>query len=279
MALGTWHILSVDECNYSEFCLEQLSNLPWAADLVSNLRNSGGPRKRENRPFMFEARFAYELHLAGLTPIYEYDAGVGGSSIDFFIPGDCPWLIELVCIEETILLEVATHTEELETGGEARFLMLDGSAKDQRLTEAGEMIKFQEKLYEKVWRHGKPHKFPIPDSNSRHLILVDSRGFSGGSGPIEDHIRQIMYGPRQVREQELVQFFRNKPVHGIFDPENKYDPAKVMMDRLHMIGFVNERRFEPGGMRQTWTFRPNHLMPGNERVFDYFPAALKRTEP
>lgn len=275
MALGTGHILSVDECDYSEHCVKELSNAAWANELVSNIRRNGGARKRENRPFMFEARFGYELHLAGLQPTYEYETGVDDSKVDFYIPGSHPWLMELVCIEETILLEEATYTETLITGGDARFMMLDGNAEDQRLTEAGEMIKLQEKLYQKVWQHGKPHKFPVPDGITKNLLLVDSRGFDGGSGPDSDHIQQLVYGPRYV-QQEFVQFFRGNPVRGIFDPDNKYPAAQVLQQRVHLIGFVSERKFGQGEIRRSWTFRPNHLMTNNEQVFDCFPDSLKR---
>ena len=52
----------------------------------------------ENQPLLFEARVARELHLSDLTDVqYEFQAGVGESTVDFRLRRTQVWLIEVAC--------------------------------------------------------------------------------------------------------------------------------------------------------------------------------------
>jgi hypothetical protein len=61
--------------------------VPWARSVLDRLKKAGGIRS-ENKPLIFEVRFAYELHRAGNVAEYEYKAGVGGSTVEFCVPGE-----------------------------------------------------------------------------------------------------------------------------------------------------------------------------------------------
>jgi hypothetical protein len=275
-----WHHLSLEEREFAEHVLDHLRPISWASPLVKAIDAQGGVRAPENRPLLFEARVCFEIDRAGIVPRYEVSAGIGESTIDLLIPGEPNWLVELVAAEESDILELATYEEVLtdengeSLGTKARFLELRGDADDQRLSEAGEMIKLQEKLYEKVCKDGRPHKFPIPTEDTRHAILVDARGFGGGDGPDAEQIMQLMYGPKYV-PAEYVQTFARNPVAGLFDVENTRKGAHLLRERIHIIGFCMEEEFGHGTLQKRIAWRPNHLLWENEKIFDQAPSFFK----
>ncbi len=279
-----WHILCHDEVAYSAECISALASVGWAQPLLKKIADQGGCSTVKSRSFLFEARFAYELFRSGIEPKYEYATGVGDSQVDFAISvGNALWLIELVATDETKAVQAATYEEKLldengkPMGTIGKFLGLRSNAEDQRKTTAGEMLKLQEKLYEKVERNGHPHKFPEPKPDTRHAIIIDARAFGGGQGPCQDEIMQITYGPEQVKDQWFVQFFKDEPVIGIFDQRNKRSGAVLLQERIHMIGYVVEEEFGPGKFREQVSYRPNHLLAPLETFFESFP--LKRSTP
>jgi hypothetical protein len=89
--------LTSSEAEFTERAIASLKDVAWARPVLERLQKSGG-LKSENMPLMFEVRFAYELHRAGKMAAYEYSAGVGDSTVEFRVPGDITWLIELVSI-------------------------------------------------------------------------------------------------------------------------------------------------------------------------------------
>ncbi|MCK5708771.1 MAG: hypothetical protein KAI43_14075 [Candidatus Aureabacteria bacterium] len=93
-------ILSTQEAEYTKFVINQLNNVLWAKPLLNRIVKSGGLTS-ENMPLLFEARFAYELHCAGIDAEYEYKAGVGKSTVEFKLNTAPVWLIELVSIRES----------------------------------------------------------------------------------------------------------------------------------------------------------------------------------
>ena len=278
-----WHNLSSAECDYSEKILKEMAGAAWISPLIRAIDEQGGIGNLQNRPLLFEARVCYELFRKNVVPQYEHSAGVGNSTIDLLIPGPNNWLIEIVAMDESAALEQATSKQELfdadgtSTGSIARFLELTGDAKDQRLTEAGEMIQLQQKLYEKIWKNGQPHKFPEIKPSFLQAIWIDARGFGGGHGPDADQRMQIVYGPNQVKNQQFVQFFAGKEVAGIFDEMNLRAAAKLMRERIHMIGFCCEKDFMPGGIQQSTVWYPNQFIPGWRELFAEFPDCLKRS--
>lgn len=64
----------------------------------------------DDKSKLFEIRFAYYLAGRGHTPLYEFNAGVGESSVDFFVDGSPSWLMELVCLRPSDAVKKATVT-------------------------------------------------------------------------------------------------------------------------------------------------------------------------
>jgi hypothetical protein len=231
---------------------------------------------------LFEARFANELYRCGITAQYEHKAGIGDSTIDFAIQTDPDlWLIELVIAEETQAIGIATYEQELmgpsgdALGVKGRFLELRSDAADQKSTIAGEMLKLQVKLYEKVEKGGKPHKFPVPAANVKHAIVIDARGFAGGDGLNNEELRQLVYGPENVKDQRVVQFFGDDVVLGIFDARNERPGAQLLRERIHLIGFVREEEFGASKFQEQVSYHVNPFLPEYETFFEGFP--LKRS--
>lgn len=278
-----WHIVTSAEVAYSKECIDKLTAVAWARPLLTAIESQGGPSALSSRSLLFEVRFAFELYRSGITPTYEFSTGVGDSKVDFAIKTESGhWLIELVCADETDAIEAATYEEELldhsgnSIGTNARFLELRSDAEDARLSEAGEMLKLQEKLYEKVLHDGQPHKFPLSANGVRHAIIMDARGFGGGDGPDNAHIRQLIYGPEHVGELWRRQCFKNKPVLGVFDQRNTRPGARGLQERIHIIGISNEREFGPGKFREQVSYCINMMLSDSKDVLEQFPL-LKST--
>src|SRR6266436_1426963 len=90
-----WDILSQDEADFAQTILPELANQPWAQPLVAGIKDNGG-LTRVNKDRLFELRFAYALHRAGITLRYEIP-GEGKSTIDFgFASQGRPWAVELL---------------------------------------------------------------------------------------------------------------------------------------------------------------------------------------
>ena len=65
-----WDILSQDDVDFVQAIMHELANQTWAQPIVAGINDNGG-LKRENKDRLFELRFAYALHRAGITPRYE----------------------------------------------------------------------------------------------------------------------------------------------------------------------------------------------------------------
>src|SRR6185436_10622653 len=145
--------------------MEALRSVPWAAELVKGIEAKGGVRKAP-AGFLFELRFAYELHLVvpGAPIQYEIKTGVGDSSVDFLVPaGDQRWLIELVNLDESktvTKMRDATRTQEA-PGVTSEVVSLSSDNTDKRATPYGELVRAGEKIEEKVWDAAlkQPRKF------------------------------------------------------------------------------------------------------------------------
>jgi hypothetical protein len=75
-----------DEYDFTTEAMDALQSVPWAAPLL-RAAQTRDLLKAEDKPLMFEVRFAFELHRAGMIAEYEYPTGVGGSSVDFRVLG------------------------------------------------------------------------------------------------------------------------------------------------------------------------------------------------
>src|SRR5947207_532469 len=90
--------LSRREHAYMERVLGELAKVPWANALVKAIEQGGGIATA-NAPLLFEARFAFALLQQRIAATYEFNAGVGATTVDFLVPGTPEWLIELVSIQ------------------------------------------------------------------------------------------------------------------------------------------------------------------------------------
>ncbi|GEM_PF-1470656 len=249
-----WHILTGSEADRCRACVEQLSPVTWAKPLLKAIESNGGLLSDNARPLLFELRFAAEMANANIVPIYEF-AGLEPDKIDFKLPGKPSWLTELVAIDETAnLSEIPKYDDELVEGETkkgsgifVRSLMIRSDAENQTHTGGWQMIKMQQKIEAKVSQDNKPHKFPTISGENIHAILIDTRGFGGGDGADIHALRQIVYGAGHGH-QGFIEYFKDKPVMGLFDAMNTSAEAAILKERIHCLVFVNEKQFGPGTM-------------------------------
>lgn len=171
-------ILTTAEAELTRRAIEALAGVEWARPLLRRVAEAGGVVPAA-MPLLFEVRFAYALHRCGRTAQYEYGAGVGGSTIEFRIPGARDWLVELASVRESEAAKAATR-QRGPLYEQALITPPPGAprAVAERSSEA-QMIKAQEKIGVKVFAKGQPTKFPFPGA-AIHAILTDMRGYLPG---------------------------------------------------------------------------------------------------
>lgn len=114
----------------------ELKSVAWACPLLEEIQMRGGFKAPAS--FLFELRLAAEIHRAGRSATYEFQTGVGLTSVDFRLGCHLDWLIEL--------LRPEPHS---------------------RSDEESQMLKFAGILSDKVCtKHGLPSKFPRSEARS-----------------------------------------------------------------------------------------------------------------
>jgi hypothetical protein len=254
-----WDFLSQREADFSGQAIAVLGGQRWAQALLQAIEQNGGMTSA-NKALLFEARFAYALHQAGVAPQYEV-AGEGESTLDFGFPsGQREWLVELVRLEETAAAQAAT-TVEVDQHGISWFgRLLTTAAADPRQSEEGETLKAVERICQKCERDGQPHKFPAP-AGRFHALIVDFRTFLHG-GDVQDRIH-VGLGGRYVKGPWYQRFWRNRLISGVFSPETTLRGATQCRERVHFLGFVNETAYEDGAFRAATQFIANPYLFGN----------------
>jgi len=265
-------VLTTKEAEYTQRAIDVLKPVAWATPLLERVASAGG-LIAANMPLLFEVRFAYELHLAGAVAEYEHAKGVGASTIDFRIPGDREWLVELVSIRESAGLRDATQ----QFGPIYQRVLTTGSSNPAHSEEA-EMITTLGRIGEKVLADGSPTKFPIP-STVIHAILVDMRGYLGSGGDVVDY--QQMANGAAAMDPEVtwaIHYWDDQPIRGLFEqiPDHPLRAASVMRERIHFIGFIAEQKYQDGEIRRRAYYMPNpHLLPTEaEQIAAYRTFAL-----
>jgi hypothetical protein len=263
--------------------LKALRSEPWARGLVARVDALG--IKPEADDTLFELRYAHDLVRAGLQPAYEHRTGVGNSTVDFNLPGEVPWLVELVSIRQSDAMKAATSTETLSPGITTDTLFLSSTAgladpSKGKQTQQHELLRVVHKLGEKVYDGKKPIKFPVPDGSNFHMLLIDMRGFEGlAAYPDRDHCRQIVSGPYGVHDPFNVASHADtgEPIRGVWDPENPSRAAALLRERVHVIGFVHEQLYCDDEIRDiTLPFLNQALLPDAERFHALYPLAAER---
>jgi hypothetical protein len=255
-----------DEVDFTKAAIDALQSVPWAAPLLRRVAQARDLPEPEHKPLMFEVRFAFELHRAGVVAEYEYPTGIGGSSVDFRIPGSPEWLIEIVSIRTSRVVQQATRQIDSPYTGygndssnpypiKRHSFQMSTSDSNPRQRPEGELIRVQEKIGEKVRvKDGSPTKFPI-SNGAMHLIVVDMRGYLDGGGH-KNAYRQIAYGAQNaiVNREWVGEFWqepsgKREPIKGLFEASNTRPAAQLIQERIHFLGFINERQYREGEIR------------------------------
>lgn len=259
--------LTVKEADYTNSAIDQLKNVDWAKPIVNRVHERGGLNS-ENMPLLFEIRFAYELHLNGFLAEYEYNAGVGGSTIEFMVKNSKKWLIELLSIRATKAAKRAIRKTGL-------IYIQKFNAKDTAQSAEAEMITAEQKIGEKVFKNHKPIKFPLPN-DSFHLILADCRGYLDQGGDIFDY-RQMAYGADGIPHDYswMIHYWkindRYEPIKGLFEKTNPLEAAKYIQERIHFLGFITESDFCIGEIKKRAYYLANpHLFKSEKEAKEAF---------
>ncbi len=248
-----WDSLSDNEAHFSAAILDELADQPWARQLVANIKDNGGIT-RANKGRLFELRFAYSLHQKGTVPRYEIP-GEGNSTLDFgFTSMDQVWAVELMRLEETSAVQSATQVWVDEDGVTQGSLHLSTNADDPRQSTEGETIKAVERICQKCERDGRPHKFPVPDG-AYHALLVDFRTFLDG-GDSADCIH-VGLGGDYVKNETCRLRWKGELISGVFNLRTNVHGAEQARQRVHFIGFVNERDYGSGAFARATQFIAN----------------------
>jgi hypothetical protein len=195
------------------------------------------------------------VHAAGSSAEYEYETGLGASTVDFRIASAPEWLAELVSVRES----KATIDASIDDGTFFGLTLASLPGTNSKTSEAGEMLLAQQKIGEKVYAD-KETKFPEPTTGNFHMIVIDMRGYLGGI-PVVDQFdyRQIAGGSYRVPD-EYVQFWGNEPIKGLFELGNPLRSASFVRDRVHFLAFVRERLYTEGELPSIIRFFANpHL--------------------
>lgn len=248
--------LTSKEARRTERAIAALGAVVWAAPLLTRLNNAGGI-KSENMPLMFEVRFAHELHQAGITAEYEYSAGVGDSTVEFRLHTIPTWLIELVSVRTSDAAKRAVRKVGMIY--EQHFSPTPG---DPGRSTGGELITAEQNIGEKVFADGTPTKFPPLDGSFR-MILTDIRGYLDEGGDAYDY-RQMAYGSHGIpkRLPWMIHYWeihpsQMTPIKGLFEVDNPLRASRYVQERIHFLGFVRERDFFEGEIKQIGYYLPN----------------------
>jgi ribosomal L7/L12-like protein len=211
-----------------------------------------------------QLRFGYAVRGAGIQPRYE-TAGVGQSTLDFgFTSGGRDFLVEMMRLEETDAVRAATKAEEFTDGAVMVSRNLSTNAEDARQSEEGETLKAVERICQKFESGGKPHKFP-PLGQATHVLLVDIRTFLNG-GDVWDRVH-VGLGGECVPSEVYRRYYKGNLISGVFSPKTKLRGAAEARERLHFIGFVNEKSYEASAIGPAIQFIANpHLFKTEEEA-------------
>jgi len=230
--------LSEREAVHARHIIENVKEEDWARALLRRIEENGGLISA-NKSLLFELRFAFALRQAGAEPRYEIP-GEGETTLDFgFAAGDQQWAVELMRLEETNAAKAATGFKIIDRG---RWFsrILSSMAADRRQSEEGETLKAVERICQKCEADGAPAKFPIP-GDALHLLLIDFRTFLHG-GDDYDKIH-VGLGGEFLKSEFHKRYWDGKLISGVFSNDNPVRGAEFIRERVHFLGFVNEKKY------------------------------------
>jgi hypothetical protein len=216
----------------------------------------------------------------GVTAKYEYETGVGSSTVDFYISvGGIEWLVELVSLQVSDAVKDATCYDGLVSSVE----LSSDAVNPKQSPEAG-MIRAQEKIAGKVFsREDGLVKFPPVQPRRYHVILCDMRGYLLRGGDQWDY-RQMAWGHAGIpvshpQREMLIQYWPKRedglsePIKGLFEESNPTRGAKYIQERVHFLGFVNEQKYGEGCVQEGSLYLANwHLFSDDGSAKDVYCA-------
>jgi hypothetical protein len=260
----SFDFLTGREADYTQSVMDELAKTPWAKPLVDDVNATGG-LTGENKAKLFELRFGHGLDKAGIVPRYE-TPGEAQSTLDYgFTSGGRDFLVEMMRLEETDAVRAATKIEKFADGAVMTSRRLGTDATDKRQSEEGETLKAVQRICQKFESDGKPHKFPVPGA-ATHVLLVDFRTFLLDGGDEYDRVH-VGLGGDLVTNEAHRRYWEGKLITGVFSPKTNVRGAAEARQRLHFIGFVNEKSYEEGAFGPAIQFIANpHLFKTSEQA-------------
>jgi hypothetical protein len=249
-------MLESSEAIFAQQVVGELKDVAWVRPIIRRIKENGG-LNRENldhllqlKDQLFELRFAYALHQAGVAPRHEVPSEAK-SMIDFgFESKGQQWAVEMMRLGETEAVKEATVSWPVEDGVQltSRCLSTDSMA--------GETFKAIRRICQKCERDGRPHKFRAPEDTFQ-VLLVDFRTFmNGGDG---NDMLHVALGADYVKPPFRC-YWEGRPITGVFDEHTSLDGAAEIRQRVHFLGFVRERAYKPGEFTAATYFVANpHL--------------------
>lgn len=219
------------------------------------------------------------MHRRLANAVYEFAAGVGTTTVDFRVSNAKEWLIELVSVQESSGIKLATR----KIGNFWKLLLnsthsQSDNRNEQKQSEEAEMITAQQRIGEKIYENGAPVKFP-PPAGAIHMILVDMRGYLAGDSM---DYRQIAYGPDGIpsNRKELIRYWNDAPTRGLFEKlaDHPLRAAAYLQERIHMLGFIAEHEYRENEITEkTYWLRNPHLVTNGlyEEIQQTFPLCGK----
>ena len=285
---------SRDELDWSVHTIKELSSLPWASKLTKELSSFvnhiawidsynlsyESPQWLDvwneidqYRTRLFEARFAYDLHLLGIEPVYEKKL-LGKSSVDFFVDKSKPFAIELVSANQSDQLTKDTELFFTQTGKKGAVASWSPDT---------EFLMIQNKIVGKVAKRLSdgsyiPNKFPsLSDFDGFNVILADTRAFSAGMSQLSESDKlQLAYGKEGLLDypEAYPNFFNGKHIAGLFDTDKPGTEAQLFRERIHILCLVSESEYGENKLLSQIQLYPNRLLENSNEAAECFSKLL-----
>lgn len=206
---------------------------------------------------LFEIRFSYAIDQLGLDIIYEHKTGVDNTSVDFLIKDkeQHEWLVELTSLRDGEHIKQDTNLNE----GMYSYISPDNNA------EVKDIHRAQQAILCKVAKNGDtPIKFPETNTGCKkyNIIIVDMRAINFGMVDNWD-LQAIMFGCKHLNEyyREFIdKEGKAHPIMGICDLDYSDLRAKYFRERVHAVGFINEKEYKEGEISTQLKVYYNNLM-------------------
>lgn len=284
--------LSENEVDFSKKSAKKLEkHANWASALLkedkvkSALQIKRDPERilehiKQIKASLFEVRFAHLIYTLGFTAEHEYKTNVGNSSVDFRINNDPVWLIELTSLHEGEAVKQATTKSE--NGIHTYF---STTKPGENAPEIVDIIRAQRAICSKVAdKSGNPLKFPEPQNNQYHMIVIDMRSFNAGGIDPYDYLN-IAYGSKSLINIDhgflcrnwIDQNGREDFVIGLFDDQHPDSNSKFIRERIHALGFIAEQSYDKGHLISNLKIFPNpNFFPKKEDYIAVLPKGFKK---